>query len=776
MGMHGNMVSFNSGELSPLVSARSDISQYSSGCKKLENFLVTPYGCVIRRPGLKFIASAKYHDKKFRMIPFSFSTTQNYMLEFGEKYVRIFSNDIPVCDASGNLIELVSPFLESDLPTIKFVQSADVLFLVHPLYFPRRISRVSVTEFTLDLFPIAFPPLKDINITDTTITPSAVNGSGITLTASASIFETGHIGSYWEILHIRQNSTIAGSLTAVITGAHANDNAPAPAGSYSASLLTKGKWGLITRGIWTGTIIIQKSFDNGATWIDFRSYSSSADKNYDVSGEETEDGVYYRLIRKVSASGILNYEFKNDNFYNHGVVKIVSVASGTSATADVIKILGGTTATKDWTEAAWSESAGYPKAVAFYEERIVFAGTADQPQTIWGSKTGEWDDFRIGDYDDDAFCFTIAADDVNSIQWLIQHDALLFGTVAAEWKLAPTSADKPLSPSNVSIKRQSKYGSSSIQAELVGDVVLFVQRSGRKVREFVYDFQKDGYVSPDLTMLSNRVTAANYSNSAGLSYIALQQQPDMVMWGIRGDGQSAALTYERDQGVVGWHRHITDGEFESVARIPGAMDDEIWFAVKRTIQGKTARYIEKFTNRNYDSLADAYLSDCAIRVKNVTGTEVSGLGHLEGKTVQVTVNGAPVKPDPVVSGGKITLAQPVKSASIIAGLGYSSKLIPMPLDVQWNDGTIAYRPKRISNVSVKFFETIGGTVQVNDGPVNSITTRTVADPVNTPLTPFSGWVNFTAGGGYNQEMLIEIVQDQPLPMTVLNIVPVFEVH
>ena len=161
----------------------------------------------------------------------------------------------------------------------------------------------------------------------------------------------------------------------------------------------------------------------------------------------------------------------------------------------------------------------------------------------------------------------MASDTVNNIAWMSQHDALVMGAGDSEWTLSASTADAPLTASNVKVKRQSVYGSSNISAKMVGDVILFVQRQGRKVREFVYTWEKDGYVSPDLTILADHIT------ESGIKEIALQQQPDNILWCSLNNGNLAAMTYERDQEIVGWHKHTTDGAFESITVIPENKED-----------------------------------------------------------------------------------------------------------------------------------------------------------------------------------------------------------
>jgi hypothetical protein len=754
MPLHGLINSSNAGELSPLLSSRTDVSQYASGCRTLENYLATPYGAAVRRTGTLYLGTAKYNDKKCRLMSFVCSSSIKYIIEFGHHYIRFIKDDAYILTGD-QPYELETPYGSDELDAIKTVPSADVIFLAHPNYFPKKLTRLTESTFSIADLSISFPPLKDPNITSTTITPNGTTGTGVTLTASADLFNASHVGSYWGITHFRSNSQLSGSFSAL--------------NQVTSLLKVKGKWNFVSRGTWTGTIQIQKSYDGGSTYIDFRSYSSAADKNFDVTGSEAEKNVGYRLKMSAHTSGKCSYEFRNDDFYNNGAVKITAVTDAKTAVADVIVELGATTATADWNEAAWSDVAGFPKCLALYEERLCFGGTEKQPQTIWCSRTNAWDDFETGSLDDDALNFTVIGGDkyIGEISWLVPHDSLLCGMTASEWKISSSSSEKPLTPSNVTCKKQSNYGSSAtIPAHLVGDVILFTQFNGRKVREFTYDFQKDGYVSPDLTVLAEHITEGKILSAT------LQQQPDNVLWCVRSDGQLAALTYERDQKVVAWHRHTTAGCFESVAIIPDTKDDAVYVSVMRTINNSPVRYIEKFYTREWDDINDYVGCDCAVR-RSPIDKLVTELSHLEGQNVQVFGDGA-VLPTEWVREGQTTIESDV--TSVLIGLPFTSLYSPMPLDLQLQDGTAQFRKKRVSNLRIKMNKSVGGHVKVGNGDQERMITRHVSDEVNAALQPYTGDFFLSHACGFLDDPSIEISQDEPLPHTIVSMSMIYEVH
>ena len=299
-----------------------------------------------------------------------------------------------------------------------------------------------------------------------------------------------------------------------------------------------------------------------------------------------------------------------------------------------------------WHEAAFSDIQGYPRAVTLHDQRLLWGGTAKRPLSIHGSQIDDFEDFRVGELADEAIFFTIASNESNPINWMIsQQGTLLIGNAGEEWTFERSDVDEALGSANVKVTRQSSYGSAYIQPRLINEVVMFVQRQGRKVRELTFAFEKDGWVSPDLTVLASHITGA------GIVETAFQQQPDAVYWIITADGTAAGMTYERDQNVVGWHSHNTEGEFESVATIYGGSGaDEVWFSVQREINGQTVRYIERMQPEHRDALENEdklnwwYADAGKVFTSGSPTITVTGADHLEGKTVAILADGAVQEP------------------------------------------------------------------------------------------------------------------------------------
>ena len=344
-----------------------------------------------------------------------------------------------------------------------------------------------------------------------------------------------------------------------------------------------------------------------------------------------------------------------------GHLKITSVTSTTVVVGTVIINLGITTPTTDFALGSFSDTTGFPSCVSFFEQRLVFAGTINNPQTVYFSKSGDYEnmDANIGGTiaDDDAIIYTIASNQVNAIRFMTSTRTLIIGTAGGEFTVSGGGDNNAVTPTNILIKKQSNHGAANVNAVSVGNATLFLQRAKRKIRELAYNFDVDGYQAPDLTILAEHIT------ESGIIEMAYQEEPLAILWCVRTDGELIALTYQREQEVVAWHRHILGGVFgtgnavvESVAVIPTEDSEyELYMIVKRTINGATARYVEYLHTFNFDETdntsfnfldsqlglsksqttltADINATDTTIPVASVSGLSASGKIKIGGEII-----------------------------------------------------------------------------------------------------------------------------------------------
>ena len=814
--VHPFQTNFTSGELTQKLAGQVDFKKYNNGVATMENMTVFPQGGTSRRYGSRFVGEVKNSANATRLIPFEFNVTQSYILEFGDQYIRFYKDNGQIVEASKTIsgltaanpgvvtatshgysngdhvwinsvsgmtevngrrftvankttntfelsgvntsgytayssggtaekvYEISTSYTSAQVFDLKFTQSADTMYIVHPSHEPTKLTRSGHTSWTLAEVDFQIGPFLDTNTTTTTFTTSATTvGTGRTLTASGSTFA----------------STDVGRLVKLGDG-----------------------WGKITA--YTSATVV--------TWT----------------------------------------------------INVAATGSGSVT----------------WALGAWSNTTGFPSTVSFYEQRLVFAGSTDYPQTIWASESGSYEDFDVGDASAaDAFIYTIAANRVNVIRWLAPARDLIVGTAGGEFRVGRPTGE-PLKPDNVTITQQTTYGGHTTQPVQIGNAVLFVQRQKKKIREFAYRFEDDAYVAPDMTLLAEHVTGD------GIDDVDYAQEPESIYWAAREDGVLLGMTYQREEDVIAWHRHLFGGtdqnctitvsdyaniqtgttlkftksdgttvtftsttgtagtdEFKnetnnnttadniytainthadftvanpaaavvtvfetspagtglltvessdtvrltttdekaskvkSVASISETLENQVWLVVERIVNGSTVKYVEYLDSTlNMDSGLSG----------TVTGssTTVTGLDHLEGETVQILIDDA-VYPVQKVSSGAITVSLPSTFASktIEVGLGYVSTIKTMRVEAGAEAGTAQGRKKRYNEVLVRLYKTVGATVNGDQIPF-----RTSASKMGQPISSFTGDKR-VSNLGWDRDGQVTIQQTQPLPMTILGI-------
>lgn len=464
-----------------------------------------------------------------------------------------------------------------------------------------------------------------------------------------------------------------------------------------------------------------------------------------------------------------------------GYAKIVGFTSTTVVTADVKSNFGAITASADWRLGVWSGTTGYPAHVTFFEDRLFFGGNASTPQRVDGSRTGDHENFAPSDpdgvvVDDHAIAVNLNANNVNVARWMVDDEkGLIVGTVGGEWLIRPSQLGEALTPTNIQAKRSSTYGSADIAPIRAGRAILYCQRARRKVREHAFVFEDDGFRSPDLTLLADHIT------KPGLVEMAYQQEPDTTVWFVRADGRLLGMTYDREQQVVGWHQHVLGGvsdaagaaaKCESTAVIPASdgSRDELWLIVQRRIDGATKRSIEYMVPpfATGEAQNSAFYVDSGLTYNGAPATTISGLDHLEGETVAVLVDGA-THPDKTVAAGQIALD---RTGSVVqVGLGYVSVLQTLNIEAGAADGTAQGKKKRIHRCVFRFLDTLGARFGPDEATLDEILFRGGADPMDAPPPLLTGDKRVRWNGGNDTKGRVTLQFDQPLPATVVAIMP-----
>lgn len=768
---------FNGGELSPTMEGRVDINKYANGCYAMRNFIPLVQGPARRRSGRRYVAEVKDSSDRGWLAPFQFSDDIAFVLEFGDECLRFYTNHgqlvtgavaayngatayVPgnlaaqggvkyYCIApttgnappnatywyalTGSIYEIPTPWTAADLTrsdgTFKLwmEQSGDVIYITHPSYPTQKLIRRANTRWTLEDADFKGGPFVGVDPDETrTVYASADTGTGITITADTAIFNANHVGTLF--------------------------------------------------------LIEAKLVDEVPQWEVGKVIVAGAERRSDGNVYEALNGATTGTVKPTHTEGSrydgdagVQWQYKHSGY---GVVRITAVAGdGLSATADVVSTLpsqavGSGNPTTRWSFAEFSADRGYPSHVTFFRERLwLFRNTQ-----AWASVVADFENFANRDGSevtaDMAISINIASEQINNVAWVAPSQKLLVGTVGNEFAIGELAAADPLGPANVQAQAQTAHGSRQVRPIKVNDSNLFVQKSGRKLREIRFTFESDGYATTDLTVLADHVTKGQ------IVQMAYQQEPHSIVWCACNNGELVGFTFNREQDVLGWHPHPVGGSgiVESVACIPApdGAADELWTITRRTINGVTRRYVEygepDWIRVEGAEIADAFFVDCGLTYDGVPADEISGLDHLEGETVQVLADGSS-HPDCVVTGGAITLQ---REASIVhVGLGYESKLTTMRVEAGAEQGTAQGRVKRISKIVFRLLDTLGGKAGRDGETLDEIMFRSSADLMDGPpavLTGDTDEINWPAG--YEREGRITIVQDQPLPMTVVAVMPV----
>lgn len=372
-------------------------------------------------------------------------------------------------------------------------------------------------------------------------------------------------------------------------------------------------------------------------------------------------------------------------------------------------------AIKSWRLGYWSDTTGWPTCGTFFDDRLVAAGSTEYPDMYGMSVVGAYETFSQTDefgsvLDDSAVAARLNARRLSRIRWLEEDEkGLLIGTGSGEYILTSAKGEAELiTARSMKARNSTSRGSADVKPVKVDRQVLYVQRNRRTLREMAYVYEADGYKSPSMSQLASHLGIKRFVE---MDYAA---EPHGIVWIRREDGTPVGLTYNRDENVVGWHRHdFSDGIVESLAVMPqrDQTQDALWVQVRRTVNGQQRRYIE-FLTRTWDfdmTLADAHFVDCGLRYSGAPVQTVYGLQHLEGCDVYGLADFVPFGPKKVV-GGSITLD--AEASSLVVGLGYDSELEISRLENGAADGTALGKSGRIHNVSLLVWQSWGGEVGV----------------------------------------------------------------
>lgn len=795
--------SFAGGEITPELYGRLDLAKFQTGLARAENFIILPHGPAANRPGTEFVAEVKDSAAKTRLIPFAYSTEQTYALEFGNQYVRVhtqgatvlaagpdiltngeFTTDLtgwtdesgvsasiawnagsggrlalvsvapgafptarqaPIATTIGETytvsvtttgavklgiwnpalevyvnetvtnttytteftatattatldltgdgntttyvssvsmglantpLEVATPYITADLFDLHYVQSADVLTIVHPDYAPRELRRLSATSWTLTT--ISFTP----TISAPTGLSTTQNGTG---------------------------GTIYNYVVTAVAADGLEESVASASTSATNDLTTAGNWNKVFWG--------------------------------NVSG-----ALRYKIYKEIQRSGLYGY-----------------IGDGTNGTSPGFKddnITPDATITPPEAQTPFSGAGNYPGAVSYFEQRRAFAGSTNKPQNLWMTRSATESNmnYSLPTQDNDALTVKVAAREANTIRHLVPLSDLMLLTSGGVWKCSAGSADA-LTPTTIGIKPQAYVGANNVQPAVTGSSILYAQARGCRIREISYSWEAQTYRAIDASIM-----APHLMDGYTITDMAYMMSPFSVLWCVRSDGTLLGLTYVPDQQVLAWHQHTTDGLVESVCVVAEGDEDVLYMIVKRTIDGVDTRYVERMHSRQFTDLEDAFFVDCGLTYSGAPATTISGLGHLEGKTVAILADGGVVG-NRVVSGGAITLDS---AASLVhVGLPITAELQTLPLTVEvqgFGKGVV----KNINAAFVQVYRSSSLFVGPSADKLTEYKSR-AAEPYGTPPALRSDELEVTLTPTWSRGGQLVIRHTAPLPLTISSL-------
>lgn len=595
---------------------------------------------------------------------------------------------------------------------------------------------------------------------NTTVKASDVYGD-ITLTASDDIFAKSDEGSLFALTHFLETDYKKGTPSS--TG-----------GNLQVSVLPKSNVYVESFGFWDGNFSLEKYDPVSLQWVNVRTQSGNRSQNYSLTEENTSESIAsYRVTSTEFNTGVWSGENEKQRGYitiqsiggdYTGYVLITEYVSPTVVKGTVKKQLASTDETRDFAFAAWNGEKGYPSATGFYEDRLVFAGSKGFPQTFWTSKTGDYYNFgtSIPSADDDGITATLNGGQMNGIKAIIAFGEMLLLTAGGEFKVS--GGGKAITGSNVLSQPQEYRGVSDVNPVTIGSRIIYVQHQGNIIRDLAYSYDVDKYTGDDLNLLASHLFEGHKIIS-----MTYQQIPNSIVWCVRDDGLLLGLTYIKEQDIYAWHQHtMAGGKFVSVCNIGGSTEDKLYAVIERGGQ----YYVEIMESRDKSTnVEDQFFVDSGITYEGEPTDEISGLEHLEGYTVAILADGN-VLPQQTVENGKVLLGNKYKKVHV--GLPIDAEIKTLPIDFTAQDGTYLSRKKRIAAVTLLLKDSRGGLFGMKENELDEFKWRS-NEAYGEPISLQTGKFKVTIKSAtYDETQQIIIKQPDPLPMTVLSLIPEIE--
>ena len=789
----------NSGQLAPVMEGRSDVQISSYACRTEKNAVPLVYGSNKNRGGSAFAGTVKTPANKTSLIPFKVGENVAYQIEFGDKYLRFYKNHELILQ-NDSPYEIETDYAIEDLYDAKgilqidYQQSADVLYLVHDKYHPKKLSRYGDTNWVLSDLDLKGGPWQTMNTNANKVIQASGTTGNITLTSvgniAGSVSSTqydvatnyitvsainisqggdgflnygrylnlsntipggqyigpfvgdvreyaNYINTLYPDLNLQVNyerygtgsrdyrfqfvltGRAASAIGASLTLTKFNDYNNSVVGSETLTIPSTGTFEPLFTEDMVGQYIRLHDTSNTAIWYAGMTVTSGmivkSDGNYYSAGSAgTAGSIKPTHTEGTESDGTINWTYLHSGY---GIAKITEVIDASTANATVINTLPGkvaTVGTSKWELSLFGQDDIWPAAVCFFKDRLTFGLNAKSGPQVCFSCSGDYENFSDmtgGEVlANNAITLPILLD-LNKIQWLCAQDNLFVGTEGGIVAVKAMTSSEVFGPDNITYDNISSVGTCKIKPIRIGDDILYLGRLAKDIYAIQYNWESDSYEPDEISLMAYDLL------EAGIKAWALQYEPNRIIWAVRQDGKLLGLTYNKKQSVRGFHWHETDGEFESVSCIPApdGTADEVYAIVKRTINNAATRYVEYLKNGlplnipgNLTKaqmltylIKNCWFLDCAKKYSFDEATDaITGLSHLEGKTVAILADGK-VQANKTVVSGAITLD--TAANIVLVGLPYETIIELMPRNIDLQNGTGQARSQRINQIVCRLY-------------------------------------------------------------------------
>lgn len=717
---------FSGGEVTPEVYAREADNQHvSQSLAACRNFIVLPHGPARNRTGTEFVKEVKDSTLKTRLIPFSFNAVQTFAIELGAGFFRFHTLGETLLVSGAAAFNGATTYQPGALVTYLGITYYAILVTaggtppINPAsWYPLP------ADGTYELpNPYAAADLFDIHYTQSADVLTLVH-------PSYPPMELRRIGAAnWILVQITFASTAVvptaptvsnvgtGSVTyTYVTTNIANlnnleESQPSPAGSTTNDLTVTAQENHIVGNLPLGTNSVRINV-------------------YKLAG-----GLYGYIGQAAPGAAFV------DNNITPDVSQTPPIEDGT---------FNGATG-------------NFPAAVGYDEQRRFFAGWGNGPQNVLATRSGTEAnvDYHIPTVADDRIAFRVAAREGSAIGHIVPVQFLMLLTPTNVFRVTSTDGGA-LTGSNIDVRPQAYLGANNVQPAIVDSTVLYAQAFGGRMTELSYNLTAQGsyYDTNDLTLL-----APHLFDYFDVVDMAFARAPYPILWVVNDQGALLGLTYVPKQAVSAWHRHDTDGLFESCCVIAEQGEDYLYVVVNRTVNGATRRYVERLHTRQMPTNADAFFVDCGLTYAGAPVTTVSGLTHLAGKTVSILGDGA-VMPQQVVNVDG-TLPKPLDGpcSTVHVGLQITADMETLPLFTSMPDLGQG-RPKNVNKVYLRVVSSSGVFAGPTVNKLRAFKQRTT-EPMGSPPNWVSDEIEISLDNYWGRSGQVCIRQTDPLPLTVV---------